>query len=270
MHKFHGKFSSVISMKVKVIEEFQELVPQTLEFHLGYYLGKQSTKYWVMSEDDLAVMYASLDEDGKDNVLLWCDGRSPAPQNCLQSSSSLPTSRKRKNTDHVVDKQQEKIDDFDIYKSLKEKHGSTYTNPQLRLWARMIEAGNHESTEDPPKIPAITGAIPKKKKESLTEAISNAAVTFAQAFKTPDIAVSCASNSLVVNQTTPPKPVQSRGGISNDLGSGISPGRTTDLRIKKLQELKQLQQLLEENVINREEFNEQKALVLNALRKLVH
>lgn len=64
--------------------------------------------------------------------------------------------------------------------------------------------------------------------------------------------------------------MQSKGGVSSDLGSGISPGRTTDLRIKKLQKLKQLQQLLEENVINREEFDEQKALVLNALRKLVH
>jgi len=40
--------------------------------------------------------------------------------------------------------------------------------------------------------------------------------------------------------------------------------------LKKLQELKQLQQLLDENVINKEEFDEKKALVLNSLCKLVH
>ena len=55
----------------------------------------------------------------------------------------------------------------DILKVLKQKHGSDYTNPQLHLWAHMMEAGNHESTEDPPKIPAITGTIPKKKGGSI-------------------------------------------------------------------------------------------------------
>ena len=34
----------------------------------------------------------------------------------------------------------------------------------------MIEAGNHESTNNPPKIPAITGAMPKKKKDSIANA----------------------------------------------------------------------------------------------------
>ena len=62
-------------MKVKIIEKFRELVPQTLEFHVGYFLGKQSTKYWIMCEEDLNAMYKSVDEDGKDNVLLWCDGK---------------------------------------------------------------------------------------------------------------------------------------------------------------------------------------------------
>ena len=107
-----------------------------------------------------------------------------------------------------------------------EKHSFNYTNLQLGLWAHMIEAGNHESTEDPPKIPAITGTIPKKKKESLADAISNTAVTFAQP---SEITVSGMSSSLVVHQTTPPKLVQSTSRISGDLGSGISPGRIADL-----------------------------------------
>jgi len=65
---------------IKIVEEFQKLVLVTLEFHLGY-LGNRSTKYWVMSEDDLAVIYKSLDHDGKNSVLLWCNGRSSTPQN---------------------------------------------------------------------------------------------------------------------------------------------------------------------------------------------
>ena len=49
---------------------------------------------------------------------------------------------------------------------------------------------------------------------------------------------------------------------------GISPGKITELRIKKLQETRELQQLLEQNVLTNEEFTEQKAMVLSSLRKL--
>lgn len=51
---------------------------------------------------------------------------------------------------------------------------------------------------------------------------------------------------------------------------GISPGKITELRIKKLQELRELQQLLEQNLLTEEEFTEQKAMVLSSLRKLAH
>ena len=108
--------------------------------------------------------------------------------------------------------------------------------------------------------------MPKKKKDSIADVISNAALTFAQAIKPTDITVSGANSSLVVNQTTPPKPLQT----TSYGGNGISPGHTAELRMKKLQELRELQQLLEENVISKEEFNEQKTLLLNSLRKLIY
>lgn len=48
----------------------------------------------------------------------------------------------------------------------------------LRLWARMIVSGNHESMTDSPQIPAITGIQPKRaKRESLGEALVEAAST---------------------------------------------------------------------------------------------
>ena len=93
-------------------------------------------------------------------------------------------------------------------------------------------------TDDPPKIPAITGVIPKKKKDSFAEVLSNAALTLAQAIKPADITVSGGSSSLVVNQTSPPKPLQTTNNVSGNGGNGISPGRTTELRIKKLQEIR--------------------------------
>ena len=49
---------------------------------------------------------------------------------------------------------------------------------------------------------------------------------------------------------------------------GISPGRATDLRLKKLKELRELQALLEQSILSESEFVEQKAIVLECLRKL--
>ena len=59
MHSFHRKFKSIGMMKLKLMEEFGEQVTETLEFHVGYFSGKQCTKYWLMCQDDLDVMYRS-------------------------------------------------------------------------------------------------------------------------------------------------------------------------------------------------------------------
>ena len=44
VHQFHGRFSSVIDLKAKLMEEFQEQVPETVSFNVGYFEGRQSTK----------------------------------------------------------------------------------------------------------------------------------------------------------------------------------------------------------------------------------
>jgi len=56
---------------------------------------------------------------------------------------------------------------------------------------------NHENTDDPPKIPAITGIVLKKEKFTLEDVISSAVTTFAQALK-PQVPVTAANNSTIV------------------------------------------------------------------------
>ena len=41
-----------------------------LEFNMRYFSGKQSTKYWIMCEEDLSARYKPLDQDETDNILL--------------------------------------------------------------------------------------------------------------------------------------------------------------------------------------------------------
>ena len=117
-----------------------------------------------------------------------------------------------------------------------------------------------------PPIPALQGTPqpPKKvRNESLSDVIAGAAVTFVNAMRSPDSSVK-AQNSVVINaQSSPLKSVPDL-----DAAASISPCRATDLQMKKLQELRELQNLLENNILNEAEFIEQKAIVLDSLRKL--
>ena len=102
---------------------------------------------------------------------------------------------------------------------------------------------------------------------SLAEAISGAVKTFSDAVKSPS------TNSLVIennnNNSTSSSSTTTAFPKTAD-SVGISPSKITDLRMKKLQELRELQGLLEQNVLTQQEFIEQKQLVLDSLRKLTH
>lgn len=71
------------------------------------------------------------------------------------------------------------------------------------------------------------------------------------------------------NANTPTKPTADESShMSRPIG--LSPGKIAELRMKKLQELRELQQLYEQSTLSQAEFMEQKSLVLDALRKLTH
>ena len=271
LHHFHGKFDLVTSLKLKLMDEFGELVPATTDFQIGYFRGKQSTKYWIMCQEDLDMMNDSLGK-GKPNILLWCDGRSADSLDSSDSASSCGRKRKSPPVSEPLPSKRQQLDDSiaDTVKELKEKHESKYTFPQLRLWARMIVAGNHDSTDTPPLIPAITGIQPKReKKSSLSDVIAGAAVTFANAVKSPDIQQRN-NQSIVISSDAMSSPVKPNSSLSVTPTTGISPAKVTELRMKKLRELRELQELLEQNILTQQEFMEQKKLVLDSLRKLTH
>ena len=151
------------------------------------------------------------------------------------------TLAKRKNckSESAVRARQDRQEDLEsIHSELQKKHRDSYSGPQLRLWARMIVSGTHDDMEEPPRVPMIRGLVPKRQKqETLSDALAGAATAFVNAFRpTPTTSV---SNT----------PVSSMG---------ISPGKTADIRMKNLQQLCFLQQLMEDRIISEQEFLEQK------------
>ena len=157
-------------------------------------------------------------------------------------------------------------------KDLQSKHGDKYTKPQLHCWARMITSGKYEDTDTIPAFLELDNQHKKTKRTTLADATTGAAVTFAHAVTRNSPGVQqCNSQSVVVSSANSPSTAVTGVGASTCLPTpGISPGRITDLRIKKLRELCELQGLLEQNVLIQEEFAEQKQLVLDSLRKLTH
>ena len=264
VHHFGGKFATILDMKRKIMQEFKDELPETTDFNVGYFYGKQSAKRWIVTQEDLDAMYKTE----KDKFLLWADAR------VIASDGATAIGQKRKCGDSYsfTNKRQQIEAEVDsTVAELKEKQGDKYSLPQLRLWARSIISGNHDSTEEPPDLPAITGVGPRKqKKQTLSEAIVEAATTFAGAVRGPDIKQTGGPNATVVLSGSTAAQTPTKVVSESEKSIGLSPGRVTELRSKKLQELRDLQCLLDQSILTEEEFAEQKALVLASLRKLTH
>lgn len=222
-------------MRVRILEELRDELPNKLDFDIGYY-EKRSSKSWLVTPEDLKQMYVKFGIHS--DIPLWCDA------DCGQVQIQKKGKRKRE--------EPEGDEDCDgVYEELQEKHGDSYTMPQLRLWARMINCGTHASYESPPSLPPISGMQPKKtRKDSLTEVFADAASAFSKAMQPPGHS----------SDSSPPKVPPPC--------AGISPGKAVDLRSKNLQQLRSIQQLLEDKILTQEEYMEQKEIVLASLRKI--
>ena len=181
------------------------------------------------------------------DVCLWCDTiqqSSEASKARQSSEASRDRSPPRKKSSRRDEKEKD-VDD--LFQDLKDRHGSEYSGPQLRLWARMVSNGVHEDLDNPPHVPMISGtALKRQKQESLAEALTGAATAFAKVFNSP--------SSAQPSGVTPTV--------------GLSPCKAADLRMKHLEQLRYLQQLMEDNIISESEFLEQKQIIIATLRKI--
>ena len=131
---------------------------------------------------DLEAMYVYY--EGKSCISLWCDGKEVHEVEDVESDEErVPRKkqkRKQKNDSRGVSRRAETEEELeDVFQNLKEKHGTDYSGPQLRLWARMIVSKTHDDLENPPKVPMITGVASRQLcKESLTDAFRSAASAF--------------------------------------------------------------------------------------------
>lgn len=141
-----------------------------------------------------------------------------------------------------------------IIDKLSDKHSVKYTIPQLRLWAKFIQSKRHDSYDEPPKIPLITGTSESQgrtNKDSLSEVVAGAATAIVRALK----------NSPKKTITTPPPAACKTAQI-------ISPISHANLRRKHLEDLRMLHHLYDDGILSCQEYQEQKQNILSTLREL--
>ena len=174
-HNVHDKFTSPDLLRKKIIASYTEQVPDSDNFEIGYYEKPGNSKRWIISAYDLKAMYSTSARDN--SIILWCDARAEPSSD---GSSKKKRSYRDDGREELTSKRARRERDIvDIFETLREKHsvGEYYSDPQLRLWARMYANGSHSDLDHPPQVPAITGQVCRQKtsNRSLTEALAGAA-----------------------------------------------------------------------------------------------
>ena len=255
LRKFHGRFKSVMEMKIRLMDELEEHMPETTKFSLGYIEGRQSTKRWICCEDDLNAMYTAYASCPHKEILLWCDSGG--------IDEEPPKNKKRKTSDTMSKHEETEQRVAEVAEELKEMHEDKLklSEVQFRLWARMLVTGVHSSKETPPQIPMITGSTPRRQMSQQESIISTAAaVVKAVTQNSPSSSI---VQSPQVNQTVSESV---RPQCSQSLG--VSPGKVSEIRGKSYSQLATLKQLYEDGVLTLSEFEEQKEMILSGLKKL--
>ena len=184
------------------MDTFTEYVPDNIDFKIGYFGKPGNSKLWVETAEDLKAMYDNNHSD--DTYTLWCDGRKENSGQKRKDTGDTDTAEPHKRA-----RKEEEIET--TFRTLREKHKDKFSDPQLRLWARMHVNGIHSNLETPPNVPAITGEPAKRKREEkiqpLTEALTGAAT---------------AITKVLMSSQRPPTPPSSLR-PSTGTGTGISP-----------------------------------------------
>ena len=240
-HDITGMIQSPTALKLKLMDSFPSDIPSTTDFQIGYFEPPSNTKRWIVDERDMKMMYSCYERGAKVN--LWCEAKVkeavPEKKHANDENEPPPSAKRKKATP----REQLEEDTDVIFQDLKEKHPKMEA-PKLRLWAKLIQSGRHESYDTPPQIPLIIGAPApaKPKKDSVADALTGAATAIVQALQPPK-----AHDSPVVRKCS-----------ESDVNK-ISPLKMTTIRRNCLDDLKKLKELLEDGVLEESVYRREAA-----------
>lgn len=249
------------SQRVSSRDELKRTIKSQLQgdvrhdFDVGYVSGNSVIS--IRNKADISELWADVQKGTK--VVLWCDGLSGSKGKQKRSLSvddenesdedhqepgKKSVSKKKKRSLAQEEREEEVQNTID---QLKEKHGSTYTPMQVRIWSEMVVGGIHSSLDDPPVssmfVRAGGGGPGKKKRDtSVSEALTQAAMAISSAIS--------------------PRPAIQPSSM------GTSPAKEIESRSKCYKQLSDLNALKASGILSEEEYLTEKDAVMSVLRKL--
>ena len=240
-HNVDKKFATCKELKLKLIETFEEKLPNFSELQCGYF--EKGSKCWTENDDDLEAMYKTF--NSCDEITIWCEGRPSEEQQRKKDAGKKRKLEDADNNDTTSKRAAKEKKLEEIVQTLRDKHGENYcSGPHLRIWARMYMNAQHSSLDNPPNNPIFSNYGSKApKKESLSDALTSAATAIV--------------GMLKGDASTTMEPAAT-----------MSPGKRARVSGQYLEQLERLKTLQSSGVLTDEEFEEQKAYALKNIRQL--
>ena len=241
-------------IKNEILEQIGgQVVSESLEFDLGYYTGKE--KKWINNQDDACDALDILKSQNK--LTLWCTGvlekekrkrdrsGSESDDNATDTDTRNPKRSKQKHTSAIKAKEAERDS---IVSELRECNGTTYSAVQYRLWAEMKMGHTWDSLEKHPPYPMF--GEKRHKGHSASGELNEALTGLAKS---------------IVGYLSP-QPNTSR--VTSTSCATLSPAKTAQLRSKYMEQLSDLVKLREIGALTNEEYDEQRQVIVDSMRKL--
>ena len=121
----------------------------------------------------------------------------------------------------------------------------------------MTTSGLHDSTDEPPDIPAFRSGGLKKKKKTTAEAIGGIM----------DALVKIVEQKAPGPGNSPNTSAKPDIPVSEVLFAGVSSSKVAELCMKNFEQLRYLQGLIDDSIITEKELVEQKRIVLDCLEE---
>ena len=106
------KFDCPTTLKARLVESFPQDLSDDLNFQVGYYMGKNGAKRWIIESRDLESMYSAFKKGSE--IHLWCESK--------REPDDLEPPQKRAKTTTCRELFEEEVDE--IFVKLKEKNSS--------------------------------------------------------------------------------------------------------------------------------------------------
>ena len=205
---------------------------------IGYY--SHSKKIWINNRLDLNDAWKI------ERVTFWCHGASEASRKRDSKSGSEDEQDVPGKSSRKMSRMEEKRATVEEYKrQLKEKHGNDYTGFQYKLWAEMVAVGSHNDLDEPPTASMFnkTRSKPVHGENSINNMVISGMIDVCYELTVP---VGHQQKSPVV----------------------ISPVKKAELRSTYMRQLAELRKLFDGEIINEEEYEEQRRELVQSMRHL--